>query len=486
MQPIIPSLPFLAFPSEKALAEFRPVRGLLFETPASRKDVDRPFGEFRSLKDLLDFSDLHDPRPLIEAIAKEMGYDADLLAAGDGETGVPGHAWTSYADEKWLPMLVRWQAGEAKLLLTFVETHDRGDMPDLRLTILGDTAALPILRRLVVALTPFHLAQPSHTRGEVMVDGKSRMLGLPEIAFNRFQSLASVWATADGVIGADRMSEMADIARSCNVSSGRIDAEAPITADTLQLILHPGQPLATTYKREQRLSPEVIEIIQRQSVEDIRRMMTEDLGQHFGPPRGLFPANILLRVIESQPATLVAQRLHLAGIIHEIEHCPVGSKHLPMSRPFSTFRLALGHTSVGPAFRHPDGEVLQGTEHRLYGPEGATGQDLVSLAIMAAEFGLKHLDEEATPEERLNPPKRGWALKHLAELSLSPGAPRFRLLPLEKPAYGIHRGLPVRVDKTVLAWRSDDELALAIDFHHSAAGTHLARFRRCQIPVKKA
>jgi hypothetical protein len=57
---------------------------------------------------------------------------------------------------------------------------------------------------------------------------------------------------------------------------------------------------------------------------------------------------------------------------------------------------------------------------------------------------------------------------------------------LEKPTYGIHRGLPVRVDKTVLAWRSDDELALAIDFHHSAAGTHLARLRRCQVPVKKA
>jgi hypothetical protein len=37
-----------------------------------------------------------------------------------------------------------------------------------------------------------------------------------------------------------------------------------------------------------------------------------------------------------------------------------------------------------------------------------------------------------------------------------------------------------------LQLRSDDELALAIDFHHSSAGTHLARFRRCPIPVKKA
>ena len=483
MQPIIPSLPFLAFPSEKVLAEFRPVRGLLFETPADPKNLERPLGEFRSLKDLFD---LHDPRPLIEAIAKEMGYDADLLAAGEGETGVPGHSWTSYAGEDWLPMLVRWQADEAQLLLTFVETRDRGDIPDLRLTILGDAAALPILRRLVVALTPFHLAHPSHCRGEVVVEGRARTLGLPEIAFTRFSALASVWATANGVISPERMAEMADIARSCNVSSGRIDADAPITEDTLQLLLHPGQTMATTYKREQRLAPELIEYLQRQSVIDVRRMMTEDLGQHFGPPRGLFHPNMLLRVIEGQPAALVAQRLHLAGIIHEIEQCPVGSKHLPMSRPFATFRLALGPTSIGPEFRHPESEVLMGTEHRPYGREGATGQDLISLAITAAEFGLKHLDEEATPEERRNPPKRGWALKHLAELRLSPGAPRFRLLPLEKPTYGIHRGLPVRVDKTVVVWRSDDELALAIDFHHSAQGTHLARLRRCPMPVKKA
>jgi hypothetical protein len=42
------------------------------------------------------------------------------------------------------------------------------------------------------------------------------------------------------------------------------------------------------------------------------------------------------------------------------------------------------------------------------------------------------------------------------------------------------------VDKSIVVWRSDDTQALAIDFHHSSAGTHLARLRRCEIPVKKA
>ena len=69
MKPIIPSLPFLAFPSEKVFADFRPVRGLLIETPAPQDGLDRPLREFRSLRDL---TDLHDPRPLIEVGALKI------------------------------------------------------------------------------------------------------------------------------------------------------------------------------------------------------------------------------------------------------------------------------------------------------------------------------------------------------------------------------------------------------------------------------
>ena len=483
MQPIIPSLPFLAFPSEKVLAEFRPVRGLLFETPADPKNLERPLGEFRSLKDLLD---LHDPRPLIEAIAKEMGYDADLLAAGEGETGVPGHSWTSYAGEDWLPMLVRWQAGEAQLLLTFVETRDRGDVPDLRLTILGDAAALPILRRLAVALTPFHLSHPSHAQGTVKIDGKPRRMGLPEIAFSRFAATANVWATEDGQLSPERMAELIDIARSCDLSAGRIDADAPVRADTLQLMLHHNQVWAITCQHDQRLAPELIDYLQRQSVTDVRRLTTGDLAEYFGPQRGLIQHDSLFYGVEQQTPAVMAQRLHLAGVIHEIEHLPVGPHHKMFSRPFGTMRLALGKTSIGPEFRRPDDEILAGTEHRTYGRDETTGFDLLSLGIMAAEFGMKHLDEAVTEAERRNPPKRGWTLPHLADLRLGPGAPRVRLLPLEKPTTGIHLGLPVRVDKSIVVWRSDDAQALAIDFHHSSAGTHLARMRRCEIPAKKA
>ena len=402
MQPIIPSLPFLAFPSEKVFADFHPVRGLLIETPAPTDDSDRPLREFRSLGDLLD---LHDPRPLIAAIAAEMGYDTDKLAAGEGETGIPGHSWVSYCNETWLPMLVRWQAGEAQLLLTFVETYDRGPLvgSDLRLTILGDQAALPILRRLTVALAPFHLSKPNHAYGKVQIDGQPHTLTLPEVAFARFTTTASVWASEEGLIGADRMAEMADIARSCNLSAGRIDADAPITADTLQVMLHARHQWATTCKRGQPLARELVEYIQRQSVADVRLLTTGDLAEYFGPQRGLIQHDSLFYGVEQQTPAVMAQRLHLAGVIHEIEYLPVGQDHRMSSRPFGTYRLALGNTSVGPEFRQPDDEILAGTEHRAYGRGEVTGFDLLSLGIMAVEFGMKYLDEAGRPRGQAVP-----------------------------------------------------------------------------------
>lgn len=483
MTPIIPPLPFLAFPSEKVFADFRPVRGLLIETPAPREASDRPLREFRSLRDL---TDLHDPRPLIAAIAAEMGYDPALLAAGEGETGVPGHSWTTYCDETWLPMLVRWQAGDAQLLLTFVETHDRGALPDLRLTILGDEAARPILRRLVVALAPFHVANPCHAQGPAQVDGRARHMGLPGIALARFAATAWVWATAEGDLGEARATESVDLARSCNLSAGRIDDEAPASADTIQVMLHPEQPYAITCRGGRALPTELIELIQRQSVADVRRLTTRGLDRHFGPPRMLGQQDSLLFGVEQRTPAVMAQRLNLAGLLHEIEHLPVRPDHHLFSRPFGTYRLALGKTSVGRAFRDPDDDVLAGTEHRVHGQGGETGFDLLTMGVLAVEFAMKRLDETLTPAERRNPPKGGWTLPALADLRLGPGAPRVRLLPLEKPTAGIHLGLPVRVDWSVVVWRNDDTQALAIDFHHSPAGTHLARMRRCPVPVRKA
>jgi hypothetical protein len=479
MKQIIPSMPFLGFPSDLVLAGFRPVRGLLVETPAPARTPEQERGEFESLADLLD---LHDPRPLLTAIAREMGYDPDLLAAGECETGVPGHSWTTYCDESWLPMLVRWQAGDAQLVLSLCETFERGGRPDLRLTILGDAAALPILRRLAVALSPFHLSRPEICQGPVELPGRTGRLAVPEIAFSRFEVGAHICGDAYGRIGATRASELADIARSCNLSGMQAEATG-MRADELQLWLRPG--MAFTCPSDRPLAPEIIELIQRQSVGEVRRLATAaivsrlETNLYFGKQ----PATLFFMMGPQSPA-VIAQRLHLAGLLHEIEHLPV-DRNGSLSRPFGTCQLAMGEISISPAFRQPEAEVLEGTGHRTYGREGTTGLDLLGLGMLAVEYCLKHLrsgDQHAAALRE--PPKTGIPVPDFGDLRQLPGSPRARLMPIEKPTFGIHLGLPVRVNLSVAVWRSDDERALAIDFAVVAGGIHLAGMRRCEVPVR--
>lgn len=488
MVPIIPSMPFLAFPSEKVLAEFQPVRGLLVTAPLPGGADNRPAVDFQSLADL---TDLHDPRPLIAAICQEMGYDPNLVAEGEGETGVPGHFWMTYCDETWLPMLVRWQAGDAQLVLTFVETHGRGMYPDLTLSILGDAAALPILRRLAVALTPFHFAQPSRCEAPLQVAGLRRLLGIPEIPLRGFDIGVHVQGNAAGLIGPARSEELADIARSCGLSSLPFAEGDGLQPDDLQLWLPLGRepmdpfshPAAIEFKAGQPLAPEWIQLIQRQSVVALRRRMTQALGSHFDPGAGFLRPDSLLYGVEQQKPAVIAQRLHLAGILQEIENPPRNPPGI-FGRTFGTNFLCRGETSLGPALRRPEDDVLDGTEHRPYGREGATGFDLLTLGVLALELMVKHLHAEKVPKEMMHPPKQGIPIPGFADLRRAPGAPRARLLPVDQSSFGFIAGLPVRVDKRVVVWRSDDPQALAIDFAATRVGTHLAAIRRVPIPVK--
>jgi hypothetical protein len=113
-----------AFPTEKILRDFKPVRGCYV-----RGKIELPPGQAEQLWASLSNHDTDplawqkptvevDLRPLFDAIAERMGYDPALLAEGRGETGRADHAWSTYADESGFPLLVRWQAGQGELLLS--------------------------------------------------------------------------------------------------------------------------------------------------------------------------------------------------------------------------------------------------------------------------------------------------------------------------------------------------------------------------------
>ena len=136
-----------AFPTEKILKEFKPVRGCY-----ARGKIELPPGQAEQLWASLRNRDADplawqkptvevDLRPLFDAIAVRMGYDPALLAEGRGETGRADHAWSAYADESGFPLLIRWQAGQGELLLS-IGIFGR---EELSVAMLADEAGLETL-----------------------------------------------------------------------------------------------------------------------------------------------------------------------------------------------------------------------------------------------------------------------------------------------------------------------------------------------------
>jgi hypothetical protein len=159
-----------AFPTEKILKEFKPVRGCHV-----RGKIELPPGQaellFASLRNR-DSDPLAwqqptvevDIGPLFDAIAERMGYDPTLLNEGRGETGRADHAWSAYSNESGYPMLIRWQAGAGELLLSIGILAQE----ELSIAILADAEGLETLLKVHDIVT-----------GIVATEGRTERLSVP-------------------------------------------------------------------------------------------------------------------------------------------------------------------------------------------------------------------------------------------------------------------------------------------------------------------
>jgi hypothetical protein len=166
----IHSYSLLAFPTEKILKEFKPVRGFVargaIELPPGQEELLR-IAQRNRKDDELGWQEpvvLPDVRPLFDAIAQRMGYDPALLAEGRGETGRPDHAWSAYADESDFPLLIRWQAGAGELLLNIGMLGQE----ELSVAILADAEGLTTLLKVHDIMT-----------GIIATEGRTERLSVP-------------------------------------------------------------------------------------------------------------------------------------------------------------------------------------------------------------------------------------------------------------------------------------------------------------------
>ena len=169
-----------AFPAEKILRDFKPVRGCYV-----RGKIELPPGQAEQLWASLRNRDADplawqkptvevDLRPLIDAIAERMGYNPALLAEGRGETGRADHAWSAYADESGFPLLIRWQAGQGELLLS-IGIFGR---EELSVAMLADEAGLETLLKVHDVVTGIEATRGRTERVSVPVGDTMQVVEL--------------------------------------------------------------------------------------------------------------------------------------------------------------------------------------------------------------------------------------------------------------------------------------------------------------------
>jgi len=268
-----------AFPTEKILKEFKPVRGCHV-----RGKIELPPGQaellFASLRNR-DSDPLAwqkptvevDLRPLFDAIAERMGYDPALLAEGRGETGRADHAWSTYADESGFPLLVRWQAGQGELLLS-IGIFGR---EELSVAMLADEAGLETMLKVHDVVTGIEATRGRTERVSVPVGDTMQIVEVASrSAWSYFGPCVTVCLPPDRQLNELRRKDLERIfggvlllvgtEEEVNERHGGIAGFPQLKANALRLVSIPASTARLDFGPTEPLSESLVELINEAGV----------------------------------------------------------------------------------------------------------------------------------------------------------------------------------------------------------------------------
>jgi hypothetical protein len=477
-----------AFPTEKILKEFKPVRGCYV-----RGKIELPPGQAELLWASLRNRDSDplawqkptvevDIQPLIDAIAERMGYDPALLNEGRGETGRTDHAWSVYADESGYPMLIRWQAGAGELLLSIGILGQE----ELSIAILADAEGLETLLKVHDIVT-----------GIVATEGRTERLSVPvgdtlqivEVAsppeWGYFGPKVTVCLPPDRQLSELRRKELERIIGGIALAVGTEEevnrhhlalAGTPrLTSNSLRLeligaIIGPRMDFGP----DEPLSQSLIDLINEASVRRAWKEFEQTAASHAAAG---FDAAAWHELLDKEKLDfeLSERRLKLEELVRRLS---------PEEEHESVQKV-----SFSPVFRETPATQLRGTGPMAKMAEGnlETSADLMEklqqLLLDLCRPPLMMSSGEAKPKLQI---KGECQLPPLASQYQDTALERKDFEELTKPYASTHRGLPVRVDKRVLVWRSNDREALAADYfrHPTTGDVHFARLYRVPVPAR--
>jgi len=510
MNPLKNTYGLKAIPSEKILKDLKPARGMVITT-----SIDVPPGD-RTLLLQMEEGSCIDPKawkggkvlldanPIVARIAAEMGYDPKLLAAGEGETGVSDHSWNVYADDEACPMVVRWDAGDARLLLCVGLPMFGGrvlfqNTREAYVVLLGNKAALDIMKRVGLALEG--LADGlKPCEAELAVGNTLRKVKIEECGHHfKFQCRIAVDSRQGP--NAVRRADYLELMHSAglwldDVNKPRVrqvfrdmDLEAepgrvrPV--DGMEISHLRDRKMRFTYDPDQPLSPEIRDLVHRQSVADAQSMMNFILGKSVMPDRDELHG-------DEYPGAEPVIDLELEERIQRHRRLCEEVDGFPQRQDYRRLHVRPLHEmfkdqmpTLGKEFLHLPRHVLRGTgaDLAMKGGHMAHSWDLLDLlfaqfADLPKTFPPKHERRGGlTLTARIIPPT-------IAEQYRDHTANHHRIVPITNPFYGIHKGLPVRIDRSLTIWRSGDTEALAADFFYApeTRDLHVANLYRIEVP----
>jgi hypothetical protein len=479
-----------AFPTEKVLKEFKPVRGMRFagpiDIPAEDKAVLRntALNRYLDRKSWLGTRLVPDVVPVFRLIAEKMGYDLPSLLEGKGETGKPSDTWTVYADKGQTPMLIRWTIGDAQLILGIV-VGDENIEPDLAVLLLSDKQAQAYLdeignalRALEEEFTPQHLVDVPD--GNVL----TRHLSGGNL-WTEFSIRCRIHVSPAHPMSQGRLADLAAMRNSAQVIIEEGDGSGIVQHGEMMIRHTEGFFRKRCYAAEETISREFIEILHDESVRDVEKEMEKVFSEHFALQREITEgAADVGKDQEAAPTIdleLAERAARLALLTSELSG---GPPNLPcVSRLLQAFHHR--HT-LGKAFKLCPGSVLRGTgsDLKMEGGDVTYSEDLIAK-LLAALCDLP----ERYPAKGKSRPKvlvSGVLEAPAVAVGYKDTVPcRSKFSAITNPFYASHRGLPVRVDKSVAVWRQGyDTEALAADFFYApeTKDLHIANLYRIKVP----
>jgi len=503
MNPLKNTYGLKAIPSEKILRDFHAVRGMRFRGPMDIPPEEIPVLAAMAMNRKLDPKAWRNARistdvtPVFGLIAEKMGYDLRSLLEGKGETGKAADSWTVYADEGKTPMLIRWTIGDAQLLMSIGILGTEAFFtlnPMLEICLLADRKAVPhlpgineTLRRIEKVVEPESSIDVSE--GNVL----KRVLNVGDSGTD-FTVTCVMHADAAKGLSEIRAADHAALANSANIiieeAGTKRGFAGDLLVDEMSLSARTPKYFRFHYEAGRPVPADTLKLVHHMSVRDVRESMDiafsmhlqdqrEDEGDEAGGTLKQEETPVLDSELTERRLRLELNAMELSG---QGRH---GRRRGRFHVPFVMESFPFNPPTVGIEFEHCPASVLQGTgpDLKMSGGDVTTSWDLLDLMQEA----LCRIPKEY-PASRA----RQSEIKLTAAIEVPAMAEQYRdtapvgrkYVALTNPFYAVHRGLPVRVDRSVAVWRAGDAEALAADFFYAPESKelHVANLYRVKVP----